>query len=663
MSDRRPALILIHGAGGSYAEALDALDTLHDVPACYHDGAFHLPKSQGLLLRRLFFQTDDSPLIQAIQKDALSHLLNSCFEPGIVDLERSVAIHERRLLDEFPKIGFPVSPGARWRRARELRNEAATEMAPFRAALDAIRPKLPGTSEADIPNLIHSHATPQVADSLIHALGLLRGFQETGGDLDTVASAVLYAHWLRALARDEGRPFEYGIDYRFVFVNYHEGTLHLAKYAPGDLYMADMPIGALPDFEPEIHELARQDVSLICFEDHHPFSQDQIESLERLRVDGYCDRVAMSGGLDGAELPDDQHYCAADMVYNACVRGRPWDTPAMAELQRLAHAEDWVTDRTDTSKLFTALIKGGLCKVEMAQQILTCTSKEDLHGLAAKLGWDKTVDEWEHAFDEIQDKLWANVVCMRIPRANCANPDAPLPMGDATASGPALDPASDVPMPVTQEGPLRDHIQILMVLAYRPQPGAPKVPVGRVQEYFARECPEADYVFYCWGSNLMVARRLNQADLTFNLGALMPFIGGPGDGGHAGAAVCRPDSSPAYPTELLGRVSSGGFRRFATYMARRLEAATGCQVCELRNLSRQMDSEQMARSSRRLLLLAAAALIVGFLLVAFHPGFDAEAIEGGNAGLYQDIAPGDSEHDTEADERNDERDARFDNVF
>ncbi|MFT5129151.1 MAG: hypothetical protein ACI8W8_002773, partial [Rhodothermales bacterium] len=378
-------------------------------------------------------------------------------------------------------------------------------------------------------------------------------------------------------------------------------------------------------------------------------------------------RVAMSGGLDGVELPDDQHYCAADMVYNACVRGRPWDTGAMAELQVLAHAEDWVTDRTDTSRLFTSLIKGGLCKVEMAQQMMDCETAADLHGLGSKLGWDSMVNEWEHSFDEIQDKLWANVVCLRIPRANSANADAAAPMGDAAASGPALDPCSDIPAPLDTRA-LGDHIQILMVMAYQPPPGAPKVPVGKAAEFFARECPDADYFFYCYGSNLMVARRLNQADVSFNLGALMPLIGGPGDGGHAGAAVCRPDSNAAYPHELLGRVSSGGFKRFCKYMAMRLEASTGCQVSEIRNLSRPLDSEQMARSSRRLLLLAAAALLVGFLLVAFHPGFALEAIESGNKDLFQQVSPEDPAGEPAADDdegvpADDKGDARFDNIF
>ena len=661
MSERRPALILIHGAGGSYAEALAAIATLREIPACFQDGDFYVPKAQGLLLRRLFFQADPSPFIQAVQKDALSHLLSSCFEPGIVDIESAVRIGEHRLMDEFPAIGFPVSPAARWRRARELRNEAAEAMDVFRPVLDAIQSQLSGTCEADVPALLQCHTSAEVADSIVAALALLRGMQETGGDLDTVASAVLYAHWLRARALAAGRSFEYGIDYRFVFVNYHEGTLHLAKYAPGDLYMADMPIGALPNFEAEVRELARQGIRLVRFEDHHPFSREQIESLERLRVDGLVERVAMSGGLDGIELPDDRHYCAADMVYNACLRGRPWDNGAMAALQVLAHAEDWVTDRTDTSKLFTSLIKGGLCKVEMAQQMLQCETAVDLHKLGPKFGWDTLVGEWEHIFDEIQDKLWGNVVCLRIPRANSANPNAPIPIGDVGASGPALDPCSDMPAPASGR-PLGDHIQVLMVLAYRPPPDAPKVPVGKATEYFAREYPNADYFFYCYGSNLMVARRLNQADVSFNLGALMPLIGGPGDGGHAGAAVCRPEANAAYPHALLGRVSSGGFKRFCTYMAMRLEATTGCEVSEIRNLSRRMDSEQMARSSRRILLLAAGALLIGFLLVALHPGFAADAIEIGNQDLYQQVTP-QADADTDEPEQIEPDDARFDNAF
>lgn len=104
MSERRPALILIHGGGGSYAEALDAIATLREIPACFVDGDFYVPKAQGLLLRRLFFQADPSPFIQAVQKVALSHLLASCFEPGVVEIERAVRISEQRLMNEFPTL-------------------------------------------------------------------------------------------------------------------------------------------------------------------------------------------------------------------------------------------------------------------------------------------------------------------------------------------------------------------------------------------------------------------------------------------------------------------------------------------------------------------------------------------------------------------------------
>jgi hypothetical protein len=184
-------------------------------------------------------------------------------------------------------------------------------------------------------------------------------------------------------------------------------------------------------------------------------------------------------------------------------------------------------------------------------------------------------------------------------------------------------------------------VGVVLALAPPAGRGRPRLAIGTATEYFAEEVPEADYLFYCYGSRMMVARRINQADLSVNLGVLMRRLGAGGDGGHAGAAVSRPEANERYPRRLLGRVSSANFGGFARYLAFRLEEE-GYRVRAVEDRSRRT-GPGARQASMRLAACVLIAAAVGLVLVLFRPAFRPSAVRDSNRDFYPHVTAQDAD--------------------
>ncbi len=602
-NSKRRKLIVIHGWGGSYLEAAGRVTQLLKVESYWHNGLFLAPRRGAGLLRHLLNEPAVDPYITALRKLTVSRFMQSPAAPKEIaqDTDAYSRFSEDRLRRDFPRFGIPAGPEARWKRAQQLQAEAEQELRPVLDVLkqlqDAASETEDAMTEAWVREQLDRFSTEAGAGSLIPLLENLRDMQETGGDLDTVASAVMYAHHFACEARRAGEPFRYGHEYRFVFLNYHESMRGLAEHAPADLYAADLPVGAFPELVGDIRFLHENDVRTIRFEDHHPFLSEQRQALQELVDQGVLGFLALSGPVQGTEQPEEDQRCAAEMVYENLIEGTADDAPGTKRLREAAHGEDFVRGRTPLGTLLTDLIKGGICKVEMGQILLEAMDKDDAMERFEARGWAALPEEWKADIDATAETLRENTYLLR------------LADGKTT---------------------------IVSALAAHADPGKPKLPTGKAVEFFAQNYPEAQYVFYCWGSSLMVARRLDHADTTLNLGSLMPAIGSPGDGGHAGAAVCRPEANPNYPKRLLGRVSSSGFGRFNHYLASRL-AAEGHPVANVKNIS-VLPASSMSRGTRRLAIILIAAISLGLALVSFVPSYNLDVVRQSNADFFPHIA-------------------------
>jgi len=602
----RKKLIVIHGWGGTYADAADRIGDLLDFECFWDSGTFMVPRRIATMIRHLLNVPNPDRHILALQQLTLSRFLASDVDaPSAHDAHKDAfaGFSEARLRDDFAHLGLPVSPLARRRRAAQLRETAERALAPIQSVIrelqDAWRDNSTGSqTEQDARDLIDERSKAAgLNESLLPLLEMLREMHETGGDLDTVASAAFYAHWMVNKARQEGNELLYGRDYLFVFVNYHEPLTQMRQYAPAELYLADLPVGAFPSVEADIRTLCDQAVFAARYEDHHPYTAERKAQLDELVAEGKLGYLALSGPLQGSELPEDEEpQCAADMVYTATIAGEPCDCAGAKRLREAAHGEDFVTNRTELGILLTNLIKGGICKTELAQILVEAMQSDDAIERLEKRGWAQLPDQWHADIEEVAETLADNA---------------------------------------TQLTLAENHTQIIAALATHAPPGKPKLPTGKAIEFFARQFPDADYVFYCFGSSLMVARRLNHADTALNLGALMPALGTEADGGHSGAAVCRPDANPNYPTHLLGRVRATNFQRFSHYLADRL-ADNGYAVESIKDIS-AASQHRMRRGRHNITVVLLLALLLGLALTIAFPAFRPKQVRESNSDFFPQI--------------------------
>lgn len=630
----RLKLIVIHGWGGTFAEAVVRVKGLFHFDVFWHEGNFHVDKRIGTLLRQLLRHPEPDVYGQAFQKLIVGRMVACCgtdaVPPADFDKNDYYSFSDYRITDDFATFGIPVMPGARQRRADQLRREALQDLNRIMPAIDSLGAALTDSkkgaaSEVDARDLIREQTQGPDGD-LVELLEMVRDMHETGGDMDTVSSAVLYAHALQGRAAASGDAALYDRDFRFVFINYHERLHALGQYGPSDVLMADLPIGAFPHFDQDVRALAERGVHLERFEDHHPYSPEQKAMFERLVDEGLLGMFALSGPLQGEELPEDALKCATDMVYESSIENQAWDGPGVRTLLTAAHGEDFVTNRTDLGVLMTGLIKGNACKVELAQLALASIPGNDAMERMRDRGWGDVADREETQLKEIEPRLDENVFVINLRREAA---------GGADVGGQAYGPGSDAPVPMRGREETDNYVRILMVLAVRTDPGTPRLTIGRACEYFSATVPEADYLFYCYGSSLMVARRLNQADLALNLGSMMPAIGSDADGGHSAAAVCRPDSNEQYPHRLLGFVGEGNFVHFVRYMVSRLDGLDQ-DVAWTEDRSVRPKTA-MREGGQKLLIVTLVAILVGVLLVVLHPAFRKSAIEESNDGFFPQI--------------------------
>jgi hypothetical protein len=250
------------------------------------------------------------------------------------------------------------------------------------------------------------------------------------------------------------------------------------------------------------------------------------------------------------------------------------------------------------------VIRGAVCKLEIVQTLLDAMPADDLAARVRERGWDRLVAERERILRDEGERLSENAQLLTFEP------------GAANAGG--------------------RPVKVLMALAPRGVPGRPRVLIGTATDYFADKAPEADYLFYCYGSSLLQARRVNQSDVTFNLGVLVQRLGTEADGGHSGAAVARPEANPRYPRRLLGRVGSRNFPLFVRYIAYRMEEA-GHRLRAVENKSAS-SGHYMRQGSRRLVLIAALAVLAGLALMAAFPAFRPAAVRRTNADFYPQVA-------------------------
>lgn len=371
---------------------------------------------------------------------------------------------------------------------------------------------------------------------VIHGRGATPRHPETreeGGDLDTISSNVFYGVWAQKT----------GVPYEFSFVQYHDGLLKtLWEFEQADFYIPDLPLDTVPDIEGDIRELASRGGRIVHYLDHHPWSDWQIDLLNRLKSEGLVERFAMAGARKGEHLPKEAQACGAELVYDAVIRGRPWETEGLKELRRITRLQDLCIEDNPLAGQLSRLITYGYPKHAMVTALLSLNEPEDMPRLYRGMGWDHVVAENDEKVDRVLPRLKQNLCEIRFKA-----------------------PGSD------------DVWRIVCCLVPKIYPGEPRPNVAAAIAYL-KGAVHMDYFFYCYGSRALTTRKVTTSPSVINLGALVEKICTPRDGGHPEAASGRPPGNAYFPHDRLSYITGRNFIWYCRYLAKRLRMSANVYI-------------------------------------------------------------------------------------
>ncbi len=285
--------------------------------------------------------------------------------------------------------------------------------------------------------------------------------------------------------------------------------------------------------ERQLRQLKENDIRIESVDDHHPYTPEVLDLLNRLKDEGLIGRVHIVALPRGKELPLEKQKCGSQIIYEERVQGKPWDNPGLAELARIARHQDLHFDMDPLGIEISKLIGSKHPKIEIADGLAAVKDFDGMREIMRRNGWDEVVRKYEEGLEKVYPRTEQALGRMVFKK----------PGGELTIMA-AMSPFCDA-----KKGEVQ--INVASALHYL---------LGR-RKY------RTDYFFYIYGSQLMTTRKPNEKEETLNLSTLCQFIGTPADGGHSGAATCKPISNPAFPVRRLEKVRDTNFLQFLNYLA------------------------------------------------------------------------------------------------
>ncbi len=297
--------------------------------------------------------------------------------------------------------------------------------------------------------------------------------------------------------------------------------------------------------ERQFRELHEQDVSFESIDDHHPYTPEIHDLLKKLESEGIIKHIQIVALPRGEELPPEEQTCGSALVYKDRIEGKPWDNPGFAELKRIALLQDLHVEMEPLALELSKLIGSKFSKVEIATGLAEKIKDYDsMRGIMQITGWDEKVKAYEEGLEKVLPRT--EEILGRIDFTKPDNPQA----GVKIMAG--ISPFCDA-----KKGEVQ--INVASAIGY----------------WMGKKGYPADYIFYCYGSHLMTTRKPNEEETSLNLSTVCQAMGTKADGGHSGAATCKPASNPNFPLERLDKVRDTNFLEYIEYLGKLISDFSG----------------------------------------------------------------------------------------
>ncbi len=290
--------------------------------------------------------------------------------------------------------------------------------------------------------------------------------------------------------------------------------------------------------ERQFRELHAQDVSFESIDDHHPYTPEIFALLKKLESEGIIKHIQIVALPRGEELPIEKQTCGSALVYQDRIEGKPWDNPGYAELRRISRLQDLHIELEPVALELSKLIGSKFSKIEIATGLAErIKDYESMRGIMRITRWDEKVKAYEEGLEKVLPRT--EEILGRIDFTKPDNPEA----GVRIMAG--ISPFCDA-----KKGEVQ--VNVASAIGY----------------WMGRKGYPADYIFYCYGSHLMTTRKPNEKETSLNLSTVCQAMGTKADGGHSGAATCKPASNPNFPLDRLDNVRDINFLEYLEYLGK-----------------------------------------------------------------------------------------------
>lgn len=297
--------------------------------------------------------------------------------------------------------------------------------------------------------------------------------------------------------------------------------------------------------ERQFKELRDRDIIFQSIDDHHPYTPEILDLLKKLEGEGIIKHIQIVALPRGQELPPEQQSCGSALVYQDRIQGKPWDNPGYAELARAARMQDLHLGPEPGALEISKLIGSKYSKIEIATGLAErITDLESMRNIMRITGWDEKVRAYEEALEKVLPRTEEV-----LGKIDFHQPDRPEAKVKIMAG---ISPFCDAK---------KGEVQVNVASA--------------INYWLGKKKYRTDYIFYCYGSHLMTTRKPNEKETSLNLSTVCQAMGTKADGGHSGAATCKPASNPRFPLDRLDKVRDTNFLEFLEYLGKVISDFSG----------------------------------------------------------------------------------------
>ncbi len=336
--------------------------------------------------------------------------------------------------------------------------------------------------------------------------------------------------------------------------------------------------------EKDFKILKKNNIDMIRIDDHHPWTKEIIDLLNKLKDKGYIkENITMSGPPRGEEQEKEEQKCGTDLIYESLIKETEFDNSGYKKLCYLAHVQDLHIKEDELAIDLSKLIGSGFSKIEMVEKLSSVISNMDMKRIMQKNGWDKVVKQYEKSLDEVLPRVEKNIVKVTLlnkPKNNNYNCNLGIynllkPLGLFKKN-------KDGWIRKLYQWNTKNRLDVYMALSpfTDRKAGEAKINVASSINYLKNKY-KMDYFFYCYGSMLMTTRKVNPKKKGVNLSSLVAYLGTKADGGHPEAATGKPSSNPAFPQKLFAKVNDSNFFEYSVYIGNKTSEFSNKELVDI----------------------------------------------------------------------------------